>query len=63
MKRFGADGEAAQLYGLLEAGGDVQLLELLIGIPGKLIRTQFSTLLCQRVQGVTNYQVKENRRS
>lgn len=60
MKRFGANGEAAQFYGLLEAGGNVQLLELLVGIPGKFIRTQFSTLLCQRIQGVTNNQVKEN---
>lgn len=60
MKRFGANGEAAQFYGLLEAGGNVQLLELLVGIPGKLVCTQFSTLLGQRIQGVTNNQVKEN---
>ena len=59
MKRFGVDGEAAQLDGLLEAGGNVQLLQLLVRISGKFIRTQFSTLLRQRVQGVTNNQVKE----
>lgn len=60
MKRLGANGEAAQLYRILEAGGDVQLLELLVGIPGKLIRTQFSTLLGQRIQSVAGNQVKEN---
>lgn len=59
VKRFGANGEAAQLDGLLEARGNVQLLEFLVGIPGKLICTQFPTLLCQRIQGVTNNKVKE----
>lgn len=39
MKRFSANGEAPQFYGLLEAGGNVQLLELLVGIPGKFICT------------------------
>lgn len=60
MERFGANDEAAALNGLLEARGNVQLLELLIRIPGKFIRTQFLTLLCQCIQGVTNNQVKDN---
>ena len=59
VKGFGANGEAAQFYGLLEARGYVQLLEFLVGIPGKLISPQPPTLLGQCIQGVANNKVKE----
>lgn len=36
----------------------MQLLQLLVGIPSQLICAQFSTLLGQRIQGVTNHEVK-----
>lgn len=60
MEGFGANGEVAQLYSLQEAGGNVQLLELLIGIPSKFICTQFSTLLGKCIQGVSDNGMKEN---
>lgn len=60
MERFGSNDEAAALDGLLEARGDVQLLELLVGIPGQFICTKFLTLLCQCIQGVAVKQVKGN---
>lgn len=49
VEGFGMNGEAAQLYRLLEARGDVQLLELLVRVPRELIRTEQSTLLGQRI--------------
>lgn len=52
------DGEAAQFHRLQEAGGNVQLLQLLVRIPGELISAEFSTLLGQRVQGVAKDKVK-----
>lgn len=62
MEWFGANGEAAEFDRLLEAGGNVQFLELLVGIPGEFICAQFSTLLGECIQGVANNQVKESTR-
>lgn len=52
VEGFGANGEAAQLHRLLEARGDVQLLQLLVGVAGQLEGAQLAALLGQRVQGV-----------
>lgn len=60
MEGFGANGDAAKFYRLLEAWGNVQLLQLLVRISGKLVCTQLSTLFGQCIQGVTKNQVKEN---
>ena len=53
MEGFGADGEAVQVNGVLEARWNVKILEFLIGISGQLIRPQLTTLLGQGIQGVT----------
>lgn len=47
MEGLGADGQAAQLDGLLEPGGDLQALQLVIGMPGQLVGTQGLALLGQ----------------
>lgn len=50
---FGADGKAAQVHGLLEARGNVEVQELLIGMSGQLKLSQGSALLSQCIQSVT----------
>lgn len=47
MEGLGADGQAAQLDGLLEPAGDLQALQLVIGVPGQLVGTQGLALLGQ----------------
>lgn len=59
MERLGTDLEGAQLRGVVEARGHVQLLELLEGIPGELEGPEFDALLGQGVQGVADKGVKE----
>ena len=54
VEGLGPHGKAAQLDGLLETRGDVQLLQLLIRVPGQLEGAKLPTLLCQGVQGVTD---------
>lgn len=60
VEGLGADGEAAQLHRLLEARGDVKLLQLLVGVAGQLEGAQLAALLGQRVQGVAG--VSQSRR-
>lgn len=45
VEGFRANGEAAQLHRLLEARRDMQLLQLLVGIPGQLVCAQLVALL------------------
>lgn len=45
LERFGANGEAAKFDGLLVAGRNIQVLELLAAIPGQFIRPQLPALL------------------
>lgn len=45
LERFGANGEAAKLYGLLVARWNIQVPELLTAIPGEFERPQLSALL------------------
>lgn len=47
MEGLGADGQAAQLDGLLEPAGDLQALQLVIGVPGQFVGTQGLALLGQ----------------
>lgn len=45
MEGLGADGQAAQLDGLLEPGGNLQSLQLVIGMPGQFVGAQGLALL------------------
>lgn len=45
MEGLGADGQVAQLDGLLEPGGDLQALQLVIGVSGQLVGAQGFALL------------------
>lgn len=47
MEGLGADGQGAQLNGLLDPGGDLQPPKLVIGMPGQLVSTQSLALLSQ----------------
>lgn len=54
MAGLGTNDHAASFYCRLEAWRDMELQEFLIARPGESIRTQFLTLLRQRVQDFTN---------
>lgn len=62
MEGLGADGQAAQFDGLLKPGGDLQALQLVIGVPGQLVGAQGLALLGQGEECVpADDRVKESK--
>lgn len=62
MERLGADGQGAQLNGLLDPGGDLQPPKLVIGVPGQLVGAQGLALLGQCEEGIPDIsKVKDSR--
>lgn len=62
MEGLGADGQAAQLDGLLESGGGLQALQLVVGVPGQLVGAQGLALFGQGEQRVpADDEVKDDR--
>lgn len=62
MEGLGADGQAAQFNGLLETGGDLQALQLIVGVPGQLVGAQGLALFGQGEERVpADDEVKDNR--
>lgn len=62
MEGLGADGQATQLNGLLEPGGDLQTLQLVVGMSGQLVGTQGFALLGQSEERVpADDRVKDSR--
>ena len=62
MEGLGTDGQATPLNGLLEPGGDLQALQLVIGMPSQLVGTQGFALLGESEERVpAGDKVKDSR--